>query len=226
MDALPDQPRTDFHALRAEQEGIAARAVMDGTLEGVRSFAALDVSTQRGAPLFAAAVLIEDGEITATATAMLEPAIPYVPGFLSFREAPVLELALAELPHRPQLLWVDGHGLTHPRRAGIATYLGVRAGLPSLGIAKKLLAGTLDDLPLVVGARAGIRLNNELRGFAWRTKVRALPVFVSAGHLCTPEAALGFVERFLDGYRLPWPTRAAHDASNVARRAWLAATTA
>ncbi|HEX2864345.1 MAG TPA: endonuclease V, partial [Deinococcales bacterium] len=156
------------------------------------------------------------------ATATLEPDVPYVPGFLSFREAPVLELALSRLPRRPQLLWVDGHGLTHPRRAGIATHLGVRQDLPSLGVAKKLLAGTLDPLPAQAGATAAIRVNGEVRGYAWQSKLRALPVFVSAGHRCSPEAALAFAQSFFDGYRLPWPTRAAHDASNVARRAWLA----
>jgi deoxyribonuclease V len=115
---------------------------------------------------------------------------------------------------------VDGHGLTHPRQAGIATHLGVTLGLPSLGVAKKPLSGEVGELGPEVGATAPIIVAGEVRGYALRTRARSNPVYVSSGHRCSPEATLALVREHLDGLRLPFPTRAAHDAANAARRRW------
>jgi len=216
----------DYAALRARQLEVALVASMEGSLSGVRRFVALDISnlprSEGGrAPLYAAAVILERGNPRPleTATAALAPTLPYVPGFLSFREAPAAVAALEKLSLDFDLLYVDGHGLTHPRRAGIATHLGVLLEKPSLGVAKNLLAGTVGELGPEVGATAPITLGGEMRGYALRTRARGNPVYVSSGHRCTPEAALSFVLEHLDGRRLPFPTRAAHEAANAARRA-------
>jgi deoxyribonuclease V len=229
----PEEPAAeraavDFRALRAEQLEIARRAVAEGDLGAVRRFVAVDISSQPrapggDAPLYAAAVLLEPGshEPLRVATAVLQATVPYVPGFLSFREAPAAMAALERLGEDFDLLWVDGHGLTHPRGAGIATHLGVLTGRASLGVAKKPLHGEFAEVGPEPGSLEAVRVRGEVRGYALRTRARALPVFVSAGHRCTPEAALAFVRAHLDGLRLPWPTRLAHDAANVARRAGL-----
>jgi deoxyribonuclease V len=220
----------DFAALRAQQIELAARAINTGSLEQVRRFVALDMSSQvfirpgqkleLEAPLFAAAVVFERGnpKPLEVATAVLEPSVPYRTGFLAFREAPVLLKALEGLHSEFDMLWLDGHGILHPRRCGIATHLGVLLDKPALGVAKTPLIGVHEELGLEAGSSEPIRVGQETLGYALRMRAKTKPVYVSSGHLCSGEAALGFVQECGDGYRLPWPTRGAHQAANEVRK--------
>jgi deoxyribonuclease V len=216
----------DFALLREKQLEIAKNAVFEGSLEHVRRFVAVDMSAQSfyqgdDAPLFAAAVLLTRGNKTPLeiATARLEPAIPYRTGFLAFREAPVILAALEQLHGSYDLIWCDGHGLMHPRRAGIATYLGVMLEKPSLGVAKQPLTGKYKDVALEASAREPvIASSGETLGFALRSRRNTKLIYVSPGHLCSTDSALEFVLEQLDGFRIPYPTRLAHQASNEARK--------
>ena len=148
------------------------------------------------------------------------PPIPYVPGYLGFRECPVLLAALELLPAPPDLVLVDGHGRAHPRRAGIAVQFGVVSGLPTIGCAKTLLCGKVEgDLADEPGAQAPLVDRGELVGVALRTRPRAAPIYVSIGHRISLDSAVEWVLKVCDGRRLPLPIRLAHDAANVARRA-------
>jgi deoxyribonuclease V len=215
----------DFAALRIQQLDIAQKAVFEGSLEHVKRFVAVDMSAQSfyqgdDAPLFAAAVLLERGnpKPLEIATAILEPEIPYRTGFLAFREAPVILAALEKLQGSYDLIWCDGHGLMHPRRAGIATYLGVQLEKPSLGVAKQPLTGKYKDVALEADAREPVvSSSGEILGFALRSRRKTKLIYVSPGHLCSTDSALEFVLEHLDGLRIPYPTRLAHQASNVAR---------
>ncbi len=216
----------DFALLCEKQLEIAKKAVFQGSLEHVRHFVAVDVSAQSfyqgdDAPLYAAAVLLEPGNKTPLeiATARLAPEIPYRTGFLAFREAPVILEALEQLQGSYDLIWCDGHGLMHPRRAGIATYLGVMLEKPALGVAKQPLTGTFEDVSLEVGSKQPvIASSGETLGFALRSKRNTKLIYVSPGHLCSTDNALEFVLEQLDGLRIPYPTRLAHQASNEARK--------
>ena len=215
----------DWAALRDQQREIAQKAVYDGDLKDVQRFVAVDMSSQsfyggENAVMYAAAVVFERGSHTPleVATASMIPEVPYRAGFLAFREAPVIANALEGLRSSFDLIWVDGHGLMHPRRAGIATQLGVLLGKHSLGVGKTPLHGEIGPLEGDAGSRARVTVREELLGFAARLRARARPVFVSPGHLCDPNAALSFVLEHADGYRLPWPSRAAHEQANIFRR--------
>lgn len=145
------------------------------------------------------------------------PPFPYVPGLLAFRELPSVLNALEELPQKPDLVIVDGHGLAHPRRFGIACHLGVLTDIPTIGCAKSLLVGKKPDVGPEQGARAPLILDGSVVGYAVRTKAGVKPVFVSTGHRVSPETAVDIVLTCCCGYRLPEPTRAAH---NAVRKAW------
>jgi deoxyribonuclease V len=220
-----DRNQIDWAALREQQREIALKAVYNGTLQGVRRFVAVDMSAQsfyggEDAMMYAAAVVLERGnhQPLEVATASMSPEVPYRTGFLAFREAPVILKALEQLRSDFDLIWLDGHGLMHPRRAGIATQMGVLLGKPSLGVGKTPLTGKVEDLAPAAGSSARITTKDELLGFAARLRDRAKPVFVSPGNLCDPQSALGFVLEHSDGYRLPWPSRAAHEEANRVRR--------
>ncbi len=216
-----------FDQMRDQQLEIAQKAVFEGSLEHVRRFVAVDMSANSfllgdDAPLFAAAVLLERGNKTPleVATATMKPDIPYRTGFLAFREAPVILAALEKLKGDFDLIWCDGNGLMHPRRAGIATQLGVQLEKPSLGVAKQPLTGKYKDVALEAGAKEPVvSSSGEILGFALRSKRNTKLIYVSPGHLCDVDSALEFVLEHSDGLRIPYPTRLAHTASNEARKA-------
>ena len=126
-----------------------------------------------------------------------------------FRELPALLQALAMLSRPPDLAMVDGQGIAHPRRLGIAAHVGVAAGLPALGVAKTLLVGRFDPPGPEPGAHTPIVHRGEVLGYALRSKPRCNPLLVSPGHRVSLRTALALTMRCLAGYRLPEPTRLA-----------------
>ncbi len=190
----------------------------------VRRIAGVDVSASRFDParrVHAAAVLLEWPSLAllARAGASLPAPLPYIPGLLGFREAPAVMEALARLPERPDLLMVDGQGIAHPRRCGLAAHLGVLLDLPSIGVAKSRLIGAPEG-PLGAAPGAWVRLldGDEVVGALLRSRARANPLLVSIGHRVSLETALGWVRATLRRHRLPEPTRLAHAAAAMVRR--------
>lgn len=134
---------------------------------------------------------------------------PYVPGLLSFREAPAILAALASLRHLPDLLVCDGQGLAHPRRFGIACHLGVLTDLPSIGVAKKRLIGTHADPPDSRGQWVALTHKGETLGAVLRTRAGVKPVYVSCGHRVDLATAVEMVMACTTRFRLPETTRRA-----------------
>ena len=132
---------------------------------------------------------------------------PYVPGLLSFREAPALLRVFARIKNSPDLIFCDGHGYAHPRRFGITSHLGVLLDTPTIGCAKSLLVGTHAPWPRAAGAWTPLCDGQEVIGAVLRTRERVRPIYVTQGHRISLATALGFVLAVLDGYRIPRPTR-------------------
>jgi deoxyribonuclease V len=148
-----------------------------------------------------------------------ETHFPYVPGLLSFREIPALLKAWEGLKTRPDIVMVDGQGVAHPRRLGIASHLGVALDIPTIGCAKSVLTGTYEE-PADVGGTSSLvdRRSGEEIGTILRSKARSNPLVISAGHKITQAESVAIVRACLRGYRLPEPTRAAHLSVNEYRR--------
>lgn len=204
------------------QKALAGRIRTDVhmPLESVRLVGGVDVSAVRDDPLLTAGAVIWDrlsGEVVETASAQANGTFPYVPGLLSFREIPVLLQALAFLQHEPDIFLVDGHGIAHPRRLGIAAHIGLLMDRPTVGVAKSRLVGTFDEPGGRAGDRAPLMDRGENIGTVLRTKERSNPVFVSPGHRIDRESADAIVLACLRGYRLPEPTRLAHRFVNDVR---------
>src|SRR5262245_41749682 len=142
---------------------------------------------------------------------------PYVPGFLSFREAPAVLAALDELRVRPDLLICDGQGIAHPRRFGIACHIGLLSGIPSIGCAKSLLVGRHPPVPDERGATAPLMHRGEQIGVALRTRPGTKPLFVSTGHRVSLPTAIEYVMSCTTKYRLPETTRAADGLASHGR---------
>ncbi len=136
-------------------------------------------------------------------------AFPYMPGLLSFRETPALALAFEQLAPVPDLLLVDGQGVAHPRRFGLAAHLGLLAGIPTIGCAKSRLCGEAADPGPKRGSVTALVDNGERIGLVVRTKDRVKPLYVSVGHLISLECAAEWVLRLAPTHRLPEPIRLA-----------------
>ena len=135
--------------------------------------------------------------------------VPYVPGFLSFREGPTLLAAWDRLELRPELLICDGHGRAHPRRFGVACHLGLALDLPTIGVGKSRLVGEHRTPGGRRGCAVRLRHDGETIGLVVRTRAGVKPVFVSVGHRVTLDQAKRLVLRLAPRYRLPEPQRLA-----------------
>ncbi|MEJ2738571.1 MAG: deoxyribonuclease V [Dehalococcoidia bacterium] len=139
---------------------------------------------------------------------------PYISGFLSFREIPVLISAFKSLTHEPDIIMVDGQGIAHPRRFGLASHLGVLLDIPTIGCAKSRLCGHHETPENVTGAYTELIDNDEVIGAVVKTKTNVKPVYVSIGHKIDLQSSIKYVVQCCSGYRLPEPTRLAHLAAS------------
>ncbi len=188
-------------------------------LDEIRLVAGVDASYHQGM-IFAAAILFKfpSQEIVDQTVADMPLEFPYIPGLLSFREAPAILTALAQLSKSPDVLIVDGHGFAHPRRFGLACHLGVWLDLPSIGCAKSILVGEHAPLGSEAGSSAQLTTKGEVLGVALRTRRNVKPVYLSIGHRVDLESAVEVILASGKGYRLPEPTRQAHFLAKEARQ--------
>jgi deoxyribonuclease V len=181
-------------------------------LDNVHTIAGIDAWYKEGAGRAAVVVLsYPEMRVLDTAVASRSSVFPYVPGLLSFREGPVVIAAMERLTVWPDLLMFDGQGYAHPRRFGLASHLGVYLGLPSIGCAKSRLVGRFEPPGPNPGDRSPLTDHGEVIGMVLRTKPRTNPLFISVGYRVDLEMAVKVVLTCLRGYRLPEPTRAAHN---------------
>jgi len=188
--------------------------------DGKRIFAVvvlLEVtSSQRGPSSAAQPFELEHVE---TVSAEQETKFPYIPGLLSFREAPVCLEALTMLDREPDLLMIDGQGIAHPRRLGLASHLGLFLDKPTIGCAKSRLIGRFEEPGGEKGDWSPLTDKNELIGAVVRTRSRVKPIFVSVGHKCRLEDAIRMALACTTRYRIPEPTRLAHQAVSRLKQA-------
>lgn len=215
-------PKNYEEAKNAQREMAELVSLRDG-FSSFSTFAGADVSQIPFDPekrIFAAAVLLSPPgcERIETKTREEKQEFPYIPGFLGFREAPVLVETIRALNTRPDLIMVDGHGISHPRGLGIASHLGVLLDIPTLGVAKTILVGRpAGPLGEKVGSTVPLIWKDRQIGMILRTKARCNPLIISCGHKISLETALSLIKGSLQGYKLPEPTRQAHIAANACR---------
>lgn len=214
----PELWPTDPAAAVPVQRRLAQQVERRDRLGEVRLVAAVDghYGTD-GRTTWAAAVLMSlpGPEMEASTLASMPTRLPYIPGYLSFREAPAMLEAVSLLPARPDLLLVDGHGIAHPRRLGVASHVGVLADLPTIGVAKSRLTGRFEEPGPERGDWTPLVHRRETVGAVLRTRARVSPVFVSTGHRVDLPTAIRLVLALTSKYRLPDPIRAADALSRL-----------
>ena len=218
----------------AIQQRLASQVVRQGEPQDVRRacpersrrVAGVDIAVDTARKVGTGAVVVlsyPDLEVVEAAVEEAPLTFPYVPGLLSFRETPVLREAFRRIAGPIDLLLVDGQGRAHPRRFGLACHLGLLLDVPAIGCAKSRLIGEHDAPDEAAGSRSDLVDGGEVIGSVLRTRAGVKPVFVSLGHRIGLKESEAWVLRCCRGYRLPEPTRLAHQAAGgrvpVARKA-------
>ncbi len=198
------------------QHQLAARVLREGEMVEPHYIAGVDVSVSRARKAATGAVVVLEYpglRPVEVRVAHGEVHFPYVPGLLSFREAPLLLNVCRTLEIAPDLIVVDGQGIAHPRRIGLASHLGLFLDVPTIGCAKSRLCGRHETPGDEPGKYTDLIDRDEIIGAVLRTKVGTKPVYISIGHKIDLAAAVQWIMECCKGYRLPEPVRLAHQAA-------------
>lgn len=215
---FPGWDGTEFGARSLQSELAGQVQLSDGfraTLRTVAGFSASAASD--GGTVRAASVLLDVQTLQPLHTDVCEvPApLPYVRELLGFRVLPAMLETLAALPYAPDLAMIEGHGIAHPRRCGLATHFGLATGLPTIGVARDRLAGSFAEPAVAAGDAARLCDGDQQIGWAVRTRTDAAPVFVSPGHRVSLASALELSLRLHSRHRLPEPVRLARQLATL-----------
>ncbi len=198
--------RPSFGALKDTQEKMSRQISTDDALQidDIRYIAGFDISYAQDKCVCAAVVLdFKTMEVVERKYVVAKPPMNYVPGFVAFREGPLMVQAYYDLEYEPDVLMVEGHGIAHPLKAGVASFVGTELVKPTIGASKSAFDGDVQDGKLIV--------DGEIRGEEVVTKEYARPVYVSVGHMLSLPTAVEIVKKcIIPPHKLPEPVHKAH----------------
>jgi deoxyribonuclease V len=214
-----------YSQARQLQEKLASKVQFVPIKKNLKLIAGLDCAFSKDGKKIIAVVIVlklPDFAVIETANATRKTTFPYIPGLLSFREAPVCIAAVKKLRSKPDVFIIDGQGIAHPRRLGLAAHLGLFFDKPTIGCAKSRLTGRFEEPPLEKGNYSLLKdtkkitsherqaTSGEIIGAVLRTRTNIKPVFISVGNRCLLKDAIETTLACTTKYRLPEPTRLAH----------------
>ena len=215
----------DYKKAIQVQESLRDLLILKKPTGKICTVAGADVSYDKHSDRFFAGVVVfklgKQLEKIEESTAVGKARFPYIPGLLSFREAPILLKAFKKLKSSPDIILFDGQGIAHPRHFGLASHMGLILDKPSVGCAKSRLVGEYSCVKNVVGEYSKLFYKNKVVGAVLRTKINTNPIFVSPGHKTNLIFAIHIALKMCRGYRIPEPTRQAHLLVNKLRREFI-----
>lgn len=201
-------------AIKAQQK-LREKVSTENEFGEIKTIAGVDVGFQNDFARAAIVILAYPNlKPVDEARAEVKVSFPYIPGLLAFREGPAVLSAFEKLKVSPDLMIFDAQGLAHPRRLGLASHLGVLLDKPSIGCAKSKLCGGYQMPENKVGDYTFLKDKDEIIGAVVRSKINSTPLFVSIGHKIDLKTSIDFVLKCCRGYRLPEPTRLAHNLAS------------
>ena len=215
MESLHSWQVSITQALEIQQK-LATQVSKKSEVTTPHFIAGVDISVGKGEGMATGAVVVlqyPELRVVETKIARGKLDFPYIPGLLSFRESPLTLAACQKLTITPDLILVDGQGIAHPRRLGLASHLGLLLNTPAVGCAKSLLCGSHEAPGAEPGSYAEVVDRGEIIGATLRTKLGVKPIYISIGHKVDLQTAIYWVLKCCRGYRLPEPTRLAHLAA-------------
>lgn len=194
------------------QNELQAAVVTEDALDDIRVIAGVAIAHSRfndTMTLAAAALSFPDLTVLDRQVIEYQTKFPFIPDLLSFREVPGIVAVLEALSVKPDLLVIDGPGITHPKGLGVASHVGVILDIPAIGCSKSSPVGTFIEPEVNAGSESALVWQSEIIGTVYRSKNRVAPLFVSTGHRISRETATSLIRQTCQGYRLPEPLRIA-----------------
>lgn len=202
----------DIEKLKEEQLATARKIVTTDELGEVRTIGGCDCAYVNNTVIAAVVVCDDKLKIIEKQVATVENDFPYIPGLLYYREGKAIKAAFVKLKNKPDVLLVDGNGVLHPLRCGLASHLGVELDQPTIGVAKTRLLGEEDEA-------GNIRVGSDIIGAEFKAKEHAKPLYVSVGHKVSLERAVDIVQKTTrQPHKLPEPLHIAHRLADKARK--------
>ncbi len=187
-----------------EQIEISAKVITKDDFKKTELIAGTDQAQAENKIISSIAVLNEQLKKVEDQTAVLDAKFPYIPGYLYYREGPAVIEAFRKLKTKPNILLIEGHGILHPLRMGMASQIGVILDIPTIGIAKSLLCGEVEEDGMIM-------FNNEIRGFELKTRNYSKPIYISPGHRISLETSIELVKKLIClPHKMPEPLYQAH----------------
>jgi deoxyribonuclease V len=217
----PEVPKELKESLKQQQKELVDQIVIAPLDTEVTLVAGCDSSFLQGGDYILSVFVVlryPDLEMIECKYHVSEVELPYIPGLLAFREMPNVLKAYEKLENEPDLIFVDGHGMSHPRKMGIATHLGVTLNKPTIGVAKKRLTGKYEEPGPDVGEVTELTRYGDVIGKVLRNRKRSNPIFISIGHKITLDEAFDWVRATSTKYRLPQPTHVADAQSKLLKK--------
>lgn len=219
MDPSKYESLSPIQALRYQQE-LRQNINLEPFNGPVNTIGGADISYNKYSTLIYAGIVLmsyPDLKVLHRAGTVAQTEFPYISGLLAFREIPALLEVWDTLTEKPDVMLLDGQGIAHPRRLGIATHFGLLADVPAIGVAKSRLFGRFGELSPDAGATAPLVDRVEQLGLVYRSKKNCNPIFISPGHRINIAHSAEIVKNCVGKYRIPEPTRLAHQWVNELR---------
>lgn len=206
--------KIDSREAFAIQEELAGKVVVKNGFDSISTVAGADIAILGKQKKLLCGIIVftyPELKIIEKKWETVKEKFPYIPGLLAFREGPAIIKTYGKLENKPDILIIDGQGLAHPRKFGIACHIGVILDIPVMGIAKKRLYGEHKDISIKRGAREDLLApdTGEVVGSVLRTRDNVKPVYVSIGNRIDLDTAVNVALACNGGYRIPEPTRQA-----------------
>lgn len=191
-------------SLKEEQKKLAKKLVIKDQFDKIETIAGADQAFIKNKIISSIVVCnYQDMQLIESKYAVAESNLPYIKGYRSFREGPAVIDAYSKLNSKPSILMVEGHGIAHLRKMGLASYIGIALDIPTIGIARNLLHGVIRDNKIYI--------DNEIRGELLKTKDKARPLYISPGNKITLATSLEIVKKCIKTpHKMPEPLHLAH----------------
>jgi len=202
----------DLNKLKEEQLKLAKKVIINDKFEKIKTVAGVDQTFTKEEVISGIVVCnYKDLKLIEKKYAIVKAKFPYVSGLLTYRESPAIVEAFNKLENKPDILIVDGNGILHPRRIGMASHVGILLDMPTIGVAKKLIVGEVKE--------GTIYMEKEARGYELITREHSRPIYVSPGNNVSLKTSLEIVKKCIKvPHKLPEPLHLAHRYANKVKK--------
>lgn len=203
----------DINKLKKEQERLAKKVIIKDSFDpdGVKLIGGCDQAFFGNKIISVIVVLDKENKLIEKKYAIKDIVMPYIPGYLAYREMPAVLEAYNKLEHKPDILMCDCNGILHPRKIGMASHIGIILEIPTIGISKQKLVGIANEEKKIIH-------DGQILGSEIITKEHAKPVYVSPGHMISMKTAEKVVREWLTGHKSPEPLHIAHKIANSLKK--------